>query len=57
MRGTETPSSKNTNPKAARIAALSAEYLDAEPKRRAEIGEEIEALISGRLVMLPVRQQ
>lgn len=40
----------SADPKAARIAALSEEYLCADPARREEIGIEIEGLISGRIV-------
>jgi len=43
----------STDPKAARIAALSTEFLDADPERREEIGEEIVGLISGDIAVLP----
>lgn len=36
------------DPKAARIAVLSREYVVADRKRRSEIGEEIAGLMSGR---------
>ncbi len=46
--GTSRPGTHD--PKAARIAALSEEYLIATARRRSEIGEEIAGLMSGRIV-------
>jgi hypothetical protein len=40
------------DPKAARIASLSKEYLIARANRRSEIGEEIAGLMSGRLSLV-----
>ncbi len=40
------------DPRAARIAALSTEYLDAGPVRREAIGDEIAALIEERIAVL-----
>lgn len=44
-----TPRLGALDPKAARIAALSEEYLIATALRRSEIGEEIAGLMSGRI--------
>ncbi len=53
MHGQATPqSAPSPDPKAARIAALSEEYLSADALRREEIGVEIAGLISGRVVAL-----
>lgn len=40
---------------AARISALSDEFLSAAAERRDAIGEEISGLIAGRIVPLPLR--
>lgn len=42
-----------TDPKAARIALLSAEFIIADPARRDAIGREIAGLISGDVAVLP----
>lgn len=52
MHGHTTPRFRAHDPKAARIAELSEEYLVANARRRREIGEEIAGLISGRIVPL-----
>ncbi len=49
MHGTATPRQTTHDPKAARIAVLSEEYLIADARRRNEIGEEIAGLMSGRI--------
>lgn len=56
MHGHSAPSLPIDNLVAARIAALSEEYLGAPPARRLVIGEEIAGLISGRIVPLAARQ-
>ena len=53
MHGHATPRLGAHDPKAARIADLSEEYLIADARRRCEIGEEIAGLMSGRA--LPLR--
>ena len=53
MHGNTTPRARASDPKAARIAALSEEYLYADSRRRSQIGEEIAGLIAGRI--LPLR--
>lgn len=50
MHGQATPRLGARDPKAARIAALSEEFLIADAKRRCEIGEEIAGLMSGRIL-------
>lgn len=47
-----TPRPIASEPKAARIAALSEEYLSASPARREDIGKEISGLIAGTVVPL-----
>ncbi len=47
---------QTTDPKAARIAMLSAEFITAGPARRDEIGNEIAGLISGDVAVLPRAQ-
>lgn len=42
----------SSDPTARRIAALSDEYLGADPARKEEIGEEIAAMIDGKIVRL-----
>lgn len=48
--GHTTPRPKVDDPKAARIALLSEEYLSADAARRGQIGEEIAGLIDGTVV-------
>jgi len=45
-----------SDPSEARIAMLSAEYMTASPERREEIGQEIEAMITGQVTVLPFKQ-
>jgi hypothetical protein len=52
MHGSATPRPITSDPKAARIAALSEEYLSATRERQEEIGEEICGLISGNVVAI-----
>lgn len=54
LHGQVTPRTTHRDPKAARIADLSDEYLRAGATRREEIGEEIAGLIAGRITALPV---
>ena len=50
MHGQATPKLSINDPRAARIAALSEEYLSAPKDRQNEIGAEIAGLISGTVV-------
>lgn len=52
MHGTATQPLPITDPVHARIAALSREFLAADAARRDSIGEEIAALIAGRVTPL-----
>lgn len=53
MHGTATPKMNVDDPVAQRIADLSAEFLEAGPERRAEIGAEIRSLAAGAVVPFP----
>lgn len=53
MHGHATPRFDAHDPKAARIAVLSEEYLIADRRRRSEIGEEIAGLMAGRILPMP----
>lgn len=53
MHGHATPRLGANDPKAARIAVLSEEYLIADATRRSEIGEEIAGLMAGRILPMP----
>lgn len=55
MHSHTTPRPNSGDPRAARIAALSEEYLDADAARKEEIGTEILMLIEGRVLPLPAR--
>ena len=50
LHGQATPRLFSPDPKAARIAALSEEYLSAPEGRQQEIGEEIRGLIDDKVV-------
>ena len=54
MHGHTAPRPVLKDPVAARIVALTEEYLAAPPGRRDDIGQEIAALIAGRVVPFPL---
>lgn len=51
-----TPRPITPDPRATRIADLSHEYLTASPVRREAIGEEVAAIIAGRVVVIHRRK-
>ncbi|MEO0991603.1 MAG: hypothetical protein AAFX00_11700 [Pseudomonadota bacterium] len=55
--GQATPRLKARDPMAARISALSHEYLSADPVRKQAIGEEVRALIERRVLPLAPRRR